>query len=140
MATQQDNKSLIENYANNNKSLDIKIAASKEILTKEKSSQHLMNFELSKLMSVINNIKHEISDMEREYKRLVDISQEIGPDLKRIRNYFGLVNPMQTDRKAEWMQNLNNQLNTLDFNAEVRSFDPEYQGNSTTQLRPANFA
>lgn len=113
--------------------LSIKISLLTENRDREMSAQHLLNFELSNIQNDIDQTKKEIEQLQEQESVLIKANERASVQLKRIRNYFHYVSPMQVDRKAEWMQNLKGLLESLDFTIEEHLEEPTRNVDSFTQ-------
>lgn len=131
----EENYNAIKKYDQLNRDLAAKVAIVKEAQAREESVRLLLNFELSQILSTIEQTKQELADIEAEQDRLTASNHELGCQLKRIRNYFGFVNTMQADRKAEWAQNFMGYLNSLDFTIEEYQNEPSRSIESFTQFK-----
>jgi len=114
--------------------IESKLEQAEEIRSKERSTQVLLNFEISQLNNFISRTKKTIESLIKEEQRLIELNQDASQQIKRIQNYFGYLGPMQADRKAEWMQNLRGELNSLDFTLEEFEEQPSRSVDTFTQV------
>lgn len=130
----EENTSAIEDIQRSTKEVETKLAIAEDARARERSTQLLLNYELSQMQNVIDETKKAIEELDREKKRLLMANQNASLQLKRIRNYFGYLSPLQVDRKAEWMQNLRGELNSLDFTIEEHEEEPSRSVETFTQV------
>lgn len=116
------------------KETEIKLASAEERMALERSTEFQLNFELSRIHNVIRQTKSTIETLSKEEERLIAMNQTNSLQLKRIHNYFGYICPMQLDRKAEWIQNLRGELNSLDFTIEELEEEPTRSFDTLTQV------
>lgn len=131
----QHNLTTLELLERSNKSLAAKLAVAEETRAHEKSVEFLLRFESSQIRAQINDAKKDVEELEREQKKLIAANQGLCLQVKQIRNYFGYVNSLQVDRKAEWLQNLKGELSALDFTLEARQLEPSRNVEAFTQVK-----
>lgn len=136
--TLNQNVNTLDTLQKANRNLLAKLAISDEQKAHEKSVQFLLNFELSQLKTQIDGAKKDVQELEKEQTKLIRTNQELGSQVKLIRNYFGYVNSLQVDRKSEHIQNLRGELSGLDFTLEERSAEPNRSIEHFTQVSRQN--
>lgn len=131
----EDNQKTIEQYENFDREISSKLVSAQEIKEREESAQYLLKFELSRLDAQVNSLQRDVAGLEAEQDRLNQTSHELNFQLKAIKNYW-IVHHLQSGRKEEWMQDLKEELNTLDFTIEERQHEPSRSIEAFTQVMP----
>lgn len=131
----QQNLSLLEQQERLNKALAAKIAVAEETKARGESTSFLLKFELAQIKAQIHQNKKDVEELEREQRKLISDNQDLNLQVKQIRNYFGYVNSLQVDRKADWIQNLKGELSALDFTLEARQLEPTLNVDAFSQYR-----
>lgn len=123
----------IEEYKQLDKELSEKLATAERVKTKELASQHLLNFELSRLNAEVLVHREEVSRLEKEHVQLEKSANELMFFLKRIRNST-ILNNIRFDRKDAWVTKLRQGLETMDFTVETYEDNPHLSINAATQF------
>lgn len=133
MKNLEDNLATLEKLEKSNKALARKLEHTDWLKAREKSFQHQLNHELSRIKMDISDTKSGVESLEANQKKLYAVNQELILQIKHVRNYFGYVNALQVDRKAQWMQNIRGELSALDFTLEEIQNDPGQDMETFTQ-------
>lgn len=110
------------NYKKLSQTTASKIIDSRNKKLEEEALSHSLKHELALRTLEIEQIKREVSNLEVNQQRFVELNLELLRSAKMLRNHSA-INRMRMDLKERKMAKLRDEFSTVDFELTAKEFD-----------------